>query len=226
MKALGMIETYGLIGAIEAADVMLKVADVSLMNAEKVRGGLVTVYITGDVGAVKTAVDAGASAVKRLGELCFHSSHVIPRPDDQVVALYEKYEVPKESIGEVRASVEPEVKTEEANSEKTESLPPVITTVESEETALQSVPTILEIPEEADTEVIPEEMQPVEDEPEEVRLTAKEYKKRLDKTKAADLRELIHNHPELEIAEDVLQGMVRREMIAILMDEFEKQGER
>ncbi|MER0122617.1 BMC domain-containing protein [Streptococcus sp. ZJ93] len=225
MKALGMIETYGLIGAIEAADVMLKVADVSLMNAEKVRGGLVTVYITGDVGAVKTAVDAGTSAVKRLGELCFHSSHVIPRPDNQVASLYEKYEVQEEGTEEAEFSVETEI-----NSEKGEPLPPVATTVESDEFALQSIPTNLEAPEETNIEVtseeISEEMQSLEDKLEEVHLTAKEYKKRLDKTKAADLRELIQNHPELVIAEDVLQGMVRRDMIAILMNEFEKQGER
>ncbi|XCY70037.1 BMC domain-containing protein [Streptococcus iniae] len=90
MKALGMIETYSLIAAIEAADVMLKVADVSLMGSQKVRGGLVMVSVEGDVGAVKTAVEAGASAIRRLEEACFISSHVIPRPDDQLATIYQK----------------------------------------------------------------------------------------------------------------------------------------
>lgn len=78
MNALGMIETRGLIGSIEAADAMLKAANVTLMNKTQVGGGLVTVMVCGDVGAVKAAVDAGAAAAERVGELL--SVHVIPRP--------------------------------------------------------------------------------------------------------------------------------------------------
>src|SRR3981081_2776425 len=76
--ALGMVETKGLVGAIEAADAMVKAANVTLMGSECVGGGLVTVMVRGDVGAVKAATDAGAAAAKRVGELV--SVHVIPRP--------------------------------------------------------------------------------------------------------------------------------------------------
>lgn len=81
-NALGMIETKGLVGAIEAADAMVKAANVTLIKKEKVGGGLVTVMVRGDVGAVKAATDAGAAAAERIGELV--SVHVIPRPHNEV----------------------------------------------------------------------------------------------------------------------------------------------
>ncbi len=81
-EAIGMIETRGLIGSIEAADAMVKAANVSLMGEERIGGGYVTVIVKGDVGAVKAAVDAGAAAAKRVGELV--SVHVIPRPHADV----------------------------------------------------------------------------------------------------------------------------------------------
>ena len=77
-NALGLIETKGLIGSIEAADAMVKAANVKLIGKEKVGGGYVTVFVRGDVGAVKAATDAGAAAAERVGELV--SVHVIPRP--------------------------------------------------------------------------------------------------------------------------------------------------
>lgn len=78
MIALGMIETKGLIGAVEAADAMCKAAKVTLLGKEKSGGALITVLVRGEVGAVKAAVEAGAAAAKRVGELV--SVHVIPRP--------------------------------------------------------------------------------------------------------------------------------------------------
>ena len=81
-EALGMIETKGLVGSIEAADAMVKAANVYLIGKEFVGGGLVTVMVRGDVGAVKAATDAGAAAGSRLGELV--SVHVIPRPHSDV----------------------------------------------------------------------------------------------------------------------------------------------
>ncbi len=81
-EALGMIETKGLVGAVEAADAMVKAAQVTLIGKERVGGGLVTVMVRGDVGAVKAAVEAGAMAAKKVGQLV--SVHVIPRPDGQV----------------------------------------------------------------------------------------------------------------------------------------------
>ena len=77
-EALGMIETKGLVGAIEAADAMTKSANVTLMGYEKIGSGLVTVMVRGDVGAVKAAVDAGACAAEKVGEIV--AQHVIPRP--------------------------------------------------------------------------------------------------------------------------------------------------
>lgn len=84
-QALGMIETKGLIGSIEAADAMVKVADVTLIGKEQIGSGLVTVMVRGDVGAVKAAVDAGAAAAKRVGDL--YGVHVIPRPHDDVESI-------------------------------------------------------------------------------------------------------------------------------------------
>ncbi|MCT4563336.1 MAG: BMC domain-containing protein [Maledivibacter sp.] len=82
---LGMIETKGLVGAIEAADAMVKAANVRLVGYEKIGSGLVTVMITGDVGAVKAATDAGAAAAERVGEIV--SVHVIPRPHSEVASI-------------------------------------------------------------------------------------------------------------------------------------------
>ena len=81
-EALGLIETKGLLGAIEAADAMVKAANVYLIGKVLVGGGLVTVMVRGDVGAVKAATDAGAAAAQRVGELI--SVHVIPRPHTDV----------------------------------------------------------------------------------------------------------------------------------------------
>ena len=78
MIALGLIETKGLVGAVEAADAMCKAAKVTLLGREQSGGGLVTVMVRGEVGAVKAATDAGAAAARRVGELV--SVHVIPRP--------------------------------------------------------------------------------------------------------------------------------------------------
>ena len=85
MIALGMIDTRGLVGAIEAGDTMVKAANVTLVGSEYVGSGLVTVMVRGDVGAVKAATDAGAAAAQRVGELV--SVHVIPRPhsDSEII---------------------------------------------------------------------------------------------------------------------------------------------
>jgi ethanolamine utilization protein EutM len=90
--ALGMVETKGLVGAIEAADAMVKAANVTLIGSEYIGGGYVTVMVRGDVGAVKSATDAGAASAKRVGELV--SVHVIPRPDPSVELI-----LPQQSKG-------------------------------------------------------------------------------------------------------------------------------
>lgn len=86
--ALGMIETKGLVGAIEAADAMTKAANVVLIGKEQIGSGLVTVMVRGDVGAVKAAVDAGAAAAERVGKVV--SIHVIPRPHSEVEMIIPK----------------------------------------------------------------------------------------------------------------------------------------
>ena len=88
LKALGMVETKGLVGAVEAADAMVKAANVTLIGKVHVGAGLVTVMVRGDVGAVKAATDAGAAAASRVGELV--SVHVIPRPHSEVEFILPK----------------------------------------------------------------------------------------------------------------------------------------
>jgi microcompartment protein CcmL/EutN len=83
--ALGLIETKGFVGAVEAADAMVKAANVTLVGKEKVGGGFVTILVRGDVGAVKAATDAGAAAARKVGELI--SVHVIPRPHAELVKI-------------------------------------------------------------------------------------------------------------------------------------------
>ena len=87
-EALGMIETRGLTAAIEAADAMVKAAEVTLIGTEKIGSGLVTVMVRGDVGAVKAAVESGTAAASKLGELI--ATHVIPRPHTDVEKILPK----------------------------------------------------------------------------------------------------------------------------------------
>lgn len=87
-EALGMVETRGLVAAIEAADAMCKAANVTLVGTEKIGSGLVTVMVRGDVGAVKSSVESGSAAASRLGELV--ATHVIPRPHNDVEMILPK----------------------------------------------------------------------------------------------------------------------------------------
>jgi len=100
--ALGMVETKGLVGSIEAADAMVKAANVVLIGSEYIGGGFVTVMVRGDVGAVKAATDAGAAAAKRVGELV--SVHVIPRPHKEIEMILPQKS--KGSFGGQRADSE------------------------------------------------------------------------------------------------------------------------
>ncbi|OQB20814.1 MAG: Propanediol utilization protein PduA [Firmicutes bacterium ADurb.Bin182] len=88
LQALGMVETRGLVGSVEAADAMVKAANVNLIGKVHVGGGLVTVMVRGDVGAVKAATDAGAAAAAKVGEVI--SVHVIPRPHNEVEFILPK----------------------------------------------------------------------------------------------------------------------------------------
>ena len=88
LEALGMVETKGFVGAVEAADAMVKAANVQLIGKEYIGAGYVTIFVRGDVGAVKAATDAGAAAARRVGELI--SVHVIPRPHGEVERVLPK----------------------------------------------------------------------------------------------------------------------------------------
>lgn len=113
MNALGMIETRGLVASIEAADAMVKAASVTLISKTHVGGGLVTVMVEGDVGAVKAATDAGAAAAERVGELI--SVHVIPRPAADVAHILDRRPEPKPPAPEPEPEPEvPEPEPEEA----------------------------------------------------------------------------------------------------------------
>lgn len=112
MNALGMIEVYGYLAAVEALDSALKAANVSRLKVEKVTGGLVAVFVTGDVGAVKAAMDASAAAAERVGKVV--SVHVIPRPHESIDGLFKtekpappkptKPELPKVPVFEKKAA--------------------------------------------------------------------------------------------------------------------------
>lgn len=118
-KALGMIETRGLVGSIEAADAMVKAADVRLVKQEKIDAALVSVLVEGDVGAVQAAVEAGKEAADRVGELI--ASHVIPHPDEGIGELLKKEEPkekpqPKEKMKKEETKAKPPQKNKGAKS--------------------------------------------------------------------------------------------------------------
>ncbi|ASN04344.1 BMC domain-containing protein [Virgibacillus necropolis] len=93
--ALGMIETKGLVASVEAADAMVKAANVNLVGKIHVGGGIVTILVSGDVGAVKAATESGSAAAQRVGELL--SVHVIPRPHNELESILPKIEVNQQS---------------------------------------------------------------------------------------------------------------------------------
>jgi ethanolamine utilization protein EutM len=87
-QALGLVETLGLVAATEAADAMVKAANVHLVSKQQVGGGLITILVTGDVGAVQAAVDAGRAAAETVGKVV--SAHIIPRPHDEIPGILER----------------------------------------------------------------------------------------------------------------------------------------
>ena len=110
MKALGLVETKGMVGAIEAADVALKTAQVELINKVHTKGGLVCIEIEGDVAAVKAAVEAAVTATKNLG--VYVGSHVIPRPDDSVEKIINRIPTPSEKTEVEKKDETPVVEAE------------------------------------------------------------------------------------------------------------------
>jgi len=139
-RALGLVETRGLVASIEAADAMLKASKVHLIGKERAKAGLITIMVIGDVAAVKASVDAGAAAAQRVGELV--SVHIIPKPDDQLSGILppggEKKEPVKKPPGKVKTQreekiieVEPEEEIIiEEETEKELPTPPTSSTIE------------------------------------------------------------------------------------------------
>lgn len=119
MQALGLIETKGLLAAIEAADTMVKSADVSIIEKTYVGGGLVTVLITGDVGAVKASIEAGVAAVTKLDEEFLVSQHVIPRPHEELKCIIGPNNLEDEQVSDEETANEDKVDTIE-DTEKSE----------------------------------------------------------------------------------------------------------
>ena len=109
MQALGMIETMGLLGAIEGADSALKAANVTIVNKHYAKGGIVTIEVNGDVGAVKAAIEAAEETTKRLG--VYLTSHVIPRPHSEVAELIKVKEAIPIKLKEKKAETVEEKKT-------------------------------------------------------------------------------------------------------------------
>ncbi len=165
--ALGLIETKGLVGAIEAADAMVKAAQVKLIAKEKVTGAMINIQIVGEVAAVKSAVDAGAAAAQRVGELV--SAHVIPRPDDQMDKIIsfgteKDEEIVEEPLEE--AAEKPPVKELQSEAAETKTVETEIEDAEEVQTEIEDVKEtelktdieeVSEIEEESET-LIPDEV--------------------------------------------------------------------
>lgn len=140
MQALGLIETIGLIAAVEAADTMVKSADVSIIEKTYAGGGLVTIAVTGDVGAVKAAIEAGVAAVKKLDQQSLVSEHVIPRPHNELESIIGPNTPPE--VLEVPSSDKDEEETEETEdteeTENTEETEEIEEKVEGNQDALET----------------------------------------------------------------------------------------
>ena len=133
MQALGLLETKGLIAAVEGADIMVKAADVSILEKSYVDGGLVTITITGDVGAVKASIEAGIAAVKKLGSEFLISNHVIPRPHNELGMIIETKTIQEREETKEDSTTDTDIiKNDTPLEDNTES----ITTVISEESEL------------------------------------------------------------------------------------------
>ena len=133
MQALGLLETKGLIAAVEGADIMVKAADVGILEKSYVGGGLVTITITGDVGAVKASIEAGIAAVKKLGSEFLISNHVIPRPHNELGMIIETKTIQEREETKEDSTTDTDIiKNDTPLEDNTES----ITTVISEESEL------------------------------------------------------------------------------------------
>lgn len=227
MQAIGMIETKGLLAAIESADSMTKSANVQILEKVYVGGGLVTIIVNGDVGAVRAAVDAGVVAVKTLGEEFLISEHIIPRPHEDLKAIMEfgqKKEEIKENITDVEVKeqiLEKEIVVEKI--EETESEDEIFSDSLEADSQVEN----LEIVEEEKIEIAIEEKKFTRKDIEEY---LRENKKEeiifeLNILKISELRKLLKEYQELNLSNRTISKLNKENLINRILEFYNLRGE-
>lgn len=226
MQAIGMIETKGLLAAIESADSMTKSANVQILEKVYVGGGLVTIIVNGDVGAVRAAVDAGVAAVKTLGEEFLISEHIIPRPHEDLKDIMgfgpkEKEEKKIVNTETVEDILEKEVSIE--NFEEVES------TEEISENSLEVDSEIenIEIVEEEKIETVIGEKKITRKDIEEYLRENKQEEiiSNLNILKISELRKLLKEHQELNLTSKAISKMNKENLIKKILEFYNLRGE-
>ena len=227
MQAIGMIETKGLLAAIESADSMTKSANVQILEKVYVGGGLVTIIVNGDVGAVRAAVDAGVAAVKTLGEEFLISEHIIPRPHEDLKAIMEfgqKKEEIKENITDVEVKeqiLEKEIVVEKI--EETESEDEIFSDSLEADSQVEN----LEIVEEEKIEIAIEEKKFTRKDIEEYLRENKkeEIISELNILKISELRKLLKEYQELNLSNRTISKLNKENLINKILEFYNLRGE-
>jgi microcompartment protein CcmL/EutN len=227
MQAIGMIETKGLLAAIESADSMTKSANVQILEKVYVGGGLVTIIVNGDVGAVRAAVDAGVAAVKTLGEEFLISEHIIPRPHEDLKAIMEfgqKKEEIKENITDVEVKeqiLEKEIVVEKI--EETESENEIFSDSLEADSQVEN----LEIVEEEKIEIAIEEKKFTRKDIEEYLRENKkeEIISELNILKISELRKLLKEYQELNLSNRTISKLNKENLINRILEFYNLRGE-
>ena len=227
MQAIGMIETKGLLAAIESADSMTKSANVQILEKVYVGGGLVTIIVNGDVGAVRAAVDAGVAAVKTLGEEFLISEHIIPRPHEDLKAIMEfgqKKEEIKENITDVEVKeqiLEKEIVVEKI--EETESEDEIFSDSLEADSQVEN----LEIVEEEKIEIAIEEKKFTRKDIEEYLRENKkeEIISELNILKISELRKLLKEYQELNLSNRTISKLNKENLINRIREFYNLRGE-
>ena len=227
MQAIGIIETKGLLAAIESADSMTKSANVQILEKVYVGGGLVTIIVNGDVGAVRAAVDAGVAAVKTLGEEFLISEHIIPRPHEDLKAIMEfgqKKEEIKENITDVEVKeqiLEKEIVVEKI--EETESEDEIFSDSLEADSQVEN----LEIVEEEKIEIAIEEKKFTRKDLEEYLRENKkeEIISELNILKISELRKLLKEYQELNLSNRTISKLNKENLINRILEFYNLRGE-
>lgn len=227
MQAIGMIETKGLLAAIESADSMTKSANVQILEKVYVGGGLVTIIVNGDVGAVRAAVDAGVAAVKTLGEEFLISEHIIPRPHKDLKTIMEfgqKKEEIKENITDVEVKeqiLEKEIIVEKIEETKSED------EIFSDSLKADSQVENLEIVEEEKIEIAIEEKKFTRKNIEEYLRENKkeEIISELNILKISELRKLLKEYQELNLSNRTISKLNKENLINKILEFYNLRGE-